>query len=109
MRAFSQPYNRHLLPFPLNLFHRTPPRQRLRRLPAVEDDQGSAVEAQAVKVAAELLQALRQGIGAAVAPDLELDGPALSTACTGPADAEIDPAAPHRVLAIDESAAIDHF
>src|SRR4051812_7699932 len=104
-----QSYDRHRLPFPLDLLNSAPSRQRLRRLPAVKDDQGSAVEAQAIEIAAELLQPLRQGIGTTVSPDLELDSPALDTPRRGPADAEIDPTAPHRVLTVDEAAAIDHF
>src|SRR6185369_9558461 len=87
---------------------RAPPGQRRRALAAVEHEERSAVQAQAVEVAAELRETLGEGIGAAVAPDLELDRPALDSTRIGPTDAEIDPAAPHRVLAIDEAAAVDH-
>ena len=44
---------------------------------AVEDDQGAVVEVEPAQVAVELGQALGEGVGAAGAPDLELDRLAL--------------------------------
>jgi len=43
----------------------------------VEDEQGAAVEAEAVEVMVELFQALVERVGLAFAPDLEFGGLAL--------------------------------
>ncbi|MBO0803748.1 MAG: SGNH/GDSL hydrolase family protein [Nocardiopsaceae bacterium] len=73
---------------------------------AVEDEQGTGVEAEAVEVAVELAQSLAERVAGALGADLDLDGLALDRvlavgAGVGLADEDVDPAPPHSVLAID--------
>src|SRR5882724_13341403 len=65
------------------------------------------IEAEAVQVAAELLDAALLRIGPARAPDLDLDRLPLQAAGVGPAHAEVHPPHAEGVLAIDRSAAVD--
>jgi hypothetical protein len=44
---------------------------------AIEDDQGAGIQAKAGQVVVDLAQAFRERVGAALAPDFELDALAL--------------------------------
>src|SRR5262245_18891705 len=80
---------------------------------AVENDEGTDLQAEPVEIAVELVKSLCAGIGLAGAADLEFEGlPLLAglavQVAVWPADEQVEPAAADAVLAVDVAAAIHH-